>query len=305
MGELRRSDGTHPRLLLNQHLVGRGPECALRLSGTYVSAQHALIRWHDRAWELLDRGSRNGTRLDDAALEPGRPYALNKGAIITFGHRDESWQLSDDREPEVMVVALDDGEALLGSQGILGLPSNKDPECTLYLDGDGLWKLEPADGSVRTLTDGETFECRGRRFRFCLPQAGQATASVGLDSESHPPILRFSVSQDEEFVELELQYAHRRVPLGSRAHNYLLLTLARYKLADVASGISAGSCGWMDKEQLALGLNMTPQQVDGEVFRIRKHFAQHGLKEAATIIERRPRTKLIRLGPDHIRIERL
>src|SRR5262245_34514748 len=56
MAELRRSDGSSTRLLLNQHLIGRGAECALRLSGAYVSAQHALIRWYDRAWELLDRG---------------------------------------------------------------------------------------------------------------------------------------------------------------------------------------------------------------------------------------------------------
>ena len=60
----------------------------------------------------------------------------------------------------------------------------------------------------------------------------------------------------------------------------------------------------MDKEELADGLQMTPQQVDGEVFRIRKHFSQHGLPESTTIIERRPRTKQLRLGVVSVRVER-
>ena len=60
----------------------------------------------------------------------------------------------------------------------------------------------------------------------------------------------------------------------------------------------------MGKDELADGFKMTPQQVDGEVFRIRKHFTQHGLPESTTIIERRPRTKQIRLGLMQLRIER-
>lgn len=68
MAELHSSDGGTRRVLLSQHLVGRSPECALRLTRSYVSAQHALIRWHERSWEVLDRGSRNGTGAD-----PGSP----------------------------------------------------------------------------------------------------------------------------------------------------------------------------------------------------------------------------------------
>ena len=305
MATLSRSNGTDPRLLLNQHLIGRGPECALRLSGAYVSAQHALIRWHDRAWEILDRGSRNGTRLDGVALEPGRPYRLRKGATLVFGHEEQSWLVSSVSEPEIMVVALDTGEALLGTQGVIGLPSSSDPECTLYLDVDNRWKLESADGELRALTDGETLDIGARRFRLCLPSETEATASVGYDSDPQQPALCFRVSADEEFVELDLEYESRRVSLGSRAHNYLLLTLARGMLNDAAAGLAPTSCGWMDKDELAHGLKFSPQQIDGEVFRIRKHFSQHGLKEAATIIERRARTKQIRLGIQEVRIERL
>jgi len=304
MGELGRLNGQESRRLLGQFLVGRGPECALRLSGSYVSTQHALIRWQGHAWELLDRGSRNGTHLNGELLEPGRPYRLNKGATMSFGHPEETWTLTDAAPPEVMLVALDDGGLLSGEQGLIKLPTPENPECTLYRDLDGSWKVETADGSVRPLSDGESLESAGRRYRFSLPSAAEATASVHVGSTFDAPALRFKVSSDEEFVELELDYSGRRVALGSRSHNYLLLTLARSHLADVAAGLPLASSGWMDKEALAKGLGMTPEQIDGEVFRVRKHLARHGLKEAAVIIERRPRTKQIRLGLRNVRIDR-
>lgn len=289
---------------MNEHLIGRGPQCALRLSAPYVSTQHALVRWDGHAWELLDRGSRNGTLLNGILLEPGRAQRLAAGHVLTFGHVDERWELVDAAEPQIMAVALDSGQALLGAQGWIGLPSSKNPECTLFLDRDGGWKLERADGDVERLVDGQLIDVAGRRFRFCWPSDHAATETVSAVSSRPEPTLVFVVSSDEDFVELTLEYPERRVALGSRSHNYLLLTLARQRLADRARGLPEASCGWMDKEELAQGFKITPQQVDGEVFRIRKHFSQHGVTEATTIIERRARTKQIRLGAHHLRVDR-
>lgn len=304
MAELRRTDGTRSCLLTTEHLVGRGPQCALRLTAPYVSTQHALIRWDGYAWELLDRGSRNGTQLNGAGVEPGRAYRLSKDAIITFGHADERWALTDAGEPETMAVALDTGQALRGTDGWIALPSSKSPEATLFLAPDGAWKLERADGEVEPIADGQIIDCAGRQFRFCSPASSSATETLSLTAGGAEPALSFVVSSDEDFVELSIEYGDRRVALGSRSHNYLLLTLARQMLSDRAASLPEGSCGWMDKEELADGLKMTPQQVDGEVFRIRKHFTQHGLSESTTVIERRPRTKQIRLGITKLRVDR-
>jgi hypothetical protein len=304
MAELRRTDGTRSCLLMTEHLVGRGPQCALRLTGGYVSTQHALIRWDGHAWEVLDRGSRNGTQLNGVMLESGRGYRLLRDALITFGHADERWVLIDAGEPQTMAVSLETGQALLGGQGLIGLPSAKQPECTLYLAPDGLWKIEQPNGEVEDLSDGQIIDCGGQKFRFCSPSSNSAIETLSLAHERVVPTLHFAVSSDEDFVELTLEYPERRVPLGSRSHNYLMLTLARQMLADRAANLPEASCGWMDKDELADGFKMTPQQVDGEVFRIRKHFTQHGLPESTTIIERRPRTKQIRLGLTVLRIER-
>lgn len=288
---------------MTEHLIGRGQQCALRLTASYVSAQHALIRWDGRAWEILDRGSRNGTQLNGAVLEPGRAQRLTKDSVVTFGHADERWALVDAGEPETMAVALDTGQALLGVQGLIGLPSSQNPEHTLYLDHDGSWRLERADGEIEVVVDGQLIECGGRQFRFCCPASTSTTEALTTAAPGEPTLC-FVVSSDEDFVELALEYPERRVPLGSRSHNYLMLTLARQKLADLAQNLPEASCGWMDKDELADGFKMTPQQVDGEVFRIRKHFTQHGLPESTTVIERRPRTKQIRLGLSRLRIER-
>jgi hypothetical protein len=304
MGELRRSSGTRAQRLLNQHLIGRSPECALRLTGKMVSSQHALIRWSGRGWEILDRASLNGTRVNGQLLEAGRPFPLTKGATITFGHSDESWVMGDASEPEVMALALDDGTVLPGVHGVIGIPSGENPACTLYRDLGGDWKIESVDGSVRAIADGETISTGGRDFRVCLPSVVEATSASEPTRDSEAPSLLFRVSLDEDFVELRLASGKRVVSLGSRAHNYLLLTLARRQLADAEAGFPPTSCGWIEKDELAEALRINPEQVDGEVFRIRKHFARHELKEAAIIIERRARTKQIRLGIRDVHVER-
>lgn len=302
MAKLRDSAGKD-LILAAEHLIGRGPQCTLRLSGPYVSTQHALIRWSGSQWEVLDRGSRNGTRLNEQWLQPGKPQRLSVGDRLAFGSTEELWTLVDEQEPGAMVLALDSGETLHGRNAVIGVPSSTEPKCTLFLDRDGSWTMEHADGTLHRLTDGHAFEVDGRRYLFSCPGLHTATTAAA----SIPPdnaLLAFKVSRDEEFVEVEIRYAHRSVQLGSRAHNYLLLELARTRLKDFAAGIPDVSCGWVEKDLLAEGLRMTPQQLDGEVFRIRKHFGQHGVPEAASIIERRPRAKQLRIGFSRIEIQR-
>lgn len=304
MAELREISGTRTCVLESEHLVGRSAGCALRLDSSYVSAQHALLRWQGHHWEIVDRGSRNGTRLNGVPLAPGQASAVYRGAIIAFGHENEQWTLSDAGAPSAMVVALDTGETFLGDLGLIGIPSDDDTTCTLYVDRDGQWMLERCEDDVRRISTGESFEAFGRKFRFSCPVPSNSTAAAS--SETLPQtILDFAVSSDEEFVELRLENAIGSTDLGARSLNYLLLLLARAYLADVADGASPATCGWLDKDTIARNLAMTAQQVDGEVFRIRKHFAQRGLPEAATIIERRPRTRQLRIGISAVRVRKI
>jgi hypothetical protein len=258
------------------------------------------LRWQGHHWELIDRGSLNGTWLNGVKLTAGKAYALKKGEAICFGDESESWTLVDTGAPSTLVVALDTAEIIYGATGVIGVPSNSNPHTTVYLDVDGSWKLEAPDTDIREIVDGEVFESDGRLFRFCCPVSAEATAAAA--GSPVQVILHFTVSRDEEFVALRLEHPSGQLDLGSRLHNYLLLLLARAYLADVAAGFPADTCGWLDKQDLATRLKISEQQVDGEVHRIRKHFGQHGLPQAATIIDRRTRTRQLRIGIPDLRI---
>src|SRR6478752_1912284 len=305
MAQLREMNGDRAAVLQPEHLVGRSPQCTLQLAPGYVSAQHALIRWNGSSWRLLDRGSRNGTHLDGKLVEPGQDVALQQGAVIAFGHPNERWALVDVSAPEPCVVCLDTGVYVTSVDGVIGLPSAENPSCVLYLGVDGSWQLELPNQSTLAIVDDETFQFANAQWRFCCPRALSSTTAVNVEADLLASSLHFRVSSDEEFVELSLQYAHRLLMLGARQHNFLLLTLARARLADAANQLPEAACGWVYKEQLAQGLLVTPQQVDGEVFRIRRHFGHHGVPQAATIIERRPGTTQLRIGMARLQITKV
>lgn len=303
MGALRELSSGRSCILEPEHLVGRGSNCALRLAKSYVSTQHAVIRWNGSTWEVLDR-SRNGTRLNGEPLEPRTVYPLVEGVIISFGSPKEQWLFVDANPPEVMIVDVQSHGVLLGRDGIIGIPSADDPQATVYRNVSGVWCLEHPDRSPEPLMNGASFEFASKIWRFCCPDsvASTTTADVG---ETREPCLHFSVSPDEEFVELRLEYTGRTIELGSRSHNYLLLALARYRLEDRSSGVPETSCGWVYKETLAQDLKTTPQQVDGDVFRIRKHFGEKSPTDVGRVIERRPRTRQLRIGIAQMSITRL
>lgn len=303
MAVLRQLDGQHSYVLQPEHLIGRGHQCATQLAPKYVSAQHALIRWNGSGWELIDRGSRNGTLLNGERLEPRRAYVLEAGALIAFGDERERWTLVDATEPRAAVACVELGVTLSEEHGFIAIPCAEDPQATAFRDNEGVWRLEPRDGAVLVLRNGDSFELASTRWTFYCPDITGETAAVENPRERPEPTARFSVSSDEEFVELALDYAGRAVTLGARAHNYLLLVLARARLADAGGELPEASRGWIYKDELAVNLRMTPQQIDGEVFRIRRHVARLGVEDAALIVERRPRTKQLRFGLSRIAIQ--
>jgi pSer/pThr/pTyr-binding forkhead associated (FHA) protein len=296
---------TGERLLLEpEHLIGRLASCGLRLNEKYISAQHALLRWIGSGWRLKDLGSRNGTFLDGARVTPGNDYDVRCGSTIAFGKVVEQvWVVVDDGAPENMVVPLDGGGPVLIEGELLALPSSDDPQVTLYRRLDGSWVLERND-QANPITSMQVFELGGRPFRFCAIDSFAATSIATTAFEVRQLELVFHVSQDEEFVKLEMIAGGDKVDLGCRGHNYLLLTLARARLADQKLGHPDPACGWVCWQDLAHDPSMAPPQLNIDVFRIRKHFARMGVSDAAEIIERRPRTGQMRLGVSQIKIHR-
>jgi DNA-binding winged helix-turn-helix (wHTH) protein len=64
-------------------LIGRGPECAVRLPSTQVSRVHAQLALAGRSATLEDQGSKNGTWINGVRLVA--PVTLVDGDELLFG----------------------------------------------------------------------------------------------------------------------------------------------------------------------------------------------------------------------------
>jgi pSer/pThr/pTyr-binding forkhead associated (FHA) protein len=64
--------------------IGRTNNNDVVISDPSVSRLHAYVRQAD-GWLIADAGSKNGSWLGHAALEPRRETALPPGAVVRFG----------------------------------------------------------------------------------------------------------------------------------------------------------------------------------------------------------------------------
>ena len=65
--------------------VGRNPESHIVIRDETASWRHATFKQEDMKWFLRDLGSSNHTFLNDKALEPNQPSALQPGDRIRIG----------------------------------------------------------------------------------------------------------------------------------------------------------------------------------------------------------------------------
>jgi hypothetical protein len=72
------------RLVEGENLVGRDPECAVRLQHPTVSRRHAILRVDGERIELQDLGSSNGTRIGTQAVV-GPTAVITPGSTLYFG----------------------------------------------------------------------------------------------------------------------------------------------------------------------------------------------------------------------------
>jgi hypothetical protein len=311
MASLRHVSTGKTHLLEPHHVVGRGLTCNLRLTPVYVSAQHAELRWVQHRWELRDLASRNGTFLNGERLKAGEEYAAGKGARVAFGSLDEQWELVDAFAPPVMAVPVDGGEPVAMEGELLALPSGEDPAVTIYRaepgPGGGLggWLREDSNHSVVPIANLQVFSCGGRSWKFCCTE-DTSTYRFPFATEvalRHVHLV-FRVSRDEETVHVQMHVGDRSIDLGARAHNYLLVMLARQRLKDREDGHPETACGWIDYEDFSHDPRMVPQQVSIDVFRLRKQFAGAEVIDAAGIVERRPMTRQLRIGVEKLTVIR-
>jgi hypothetical protein len=157
-------------------------------------------------------------------------------------------------------------------------------------------------------TNSQTIKTEYGVCRFCGVAVGSpAAVPVAHSAQLRVQDLRllFFVSSDEEYVSLRVSCRGSTIDLGARAHNYLLLTLARYRLKDAASGLPDTACGWLCPDDISHDPMMWSPRLNVEICRIRKQFAACGVVDAPGIIERRNRLRQLRVGTGLVSVVRV
>jgi len=306
MGALESADGIRHELCAD-HLVGRGPDAALPLAHDSASRRHATLRWTGKLWELLDLGSLNGSFVDNRRVPSGGRVALHVGSQLRFGESAEHWLLVDDTPPGASVVELDTGKRILPAAGIIAVPDDGDPQLSIYQAGDGGWQAETSERAWSIVND-EVIAIGGASYRF---EVGQAVATTCVAGSSSAPTLdqialELSVSRNEEQVDIAIIHNGQRNPLRSRAHSYVLLTLARLRIEDQERGeLPLSSQGWVDQDHLVKLLATTRGRLALDVYRARTQFADAGVSDAALLIERRTSSRELRIGVARLSVQQV
>ena len=294
MGTLEERSTKHRFTLGSRCLLGRHPGCDVCVTEPRVSGEHASVHWVQGRWELRDLGSTNGTFLGERRLAKGERALLDEGATFALGGPLSAFTLVETGPPGAAARHLASARVRAAAGGLLVLPDDDRPLASIFEDSVGRWVAEIGD-ELRPVADQEVLVVAGEAWSLELPRTDVETWQT---EESAPVLellhLRLEVSRNEEQVEATLVHGDREIPLPSRSHLYLLVTLARAWLKD--TGAPPAERGWVDREALCRMLATDLNKVNVDIHRARKQLGALGVQGAAGLVERRPGSGELRLG---------
>lgn len=285
--------------LLSQIIIGRGPRCDLQVQDSLVSTAHAELLWSGADWCLRDLGSRNGTYIDQEPVLDREPRRVVCGTILAFGRPENAFELIDDSPPAAVAIRAD-GLRRRALSGTLTLPGTDHALCMVIQERAG-WQMEWSDGARNQVRSGDTIALGGHSWRLELPLMLNRTHLARIYMAALR--LRFAVSKDERHARLEVHDGRRWHDMNTRAHWYTLVTLARERIADVATGKPDAGAGWMDVDHLVSGLELSNETFDQHVFRAKRDLrVRIQVADHNCLIERRPREVRIGIGAVHLKV---
>jgi len=290
--------------LMLQHLFGRHPNSShTLLFSPDASRMHATIFWDGSMWVLQDSSS-NGTYVNGKLIHRGSDQHLYLGDLINFASLTaDTWRIVDLSPPNSLLIPVTPGLPTVVLKDLAVLPSEDQPENTLYISASGHWVCESEFG-VSVLKTGDLVGSREQAWRFIEASATAETLHndvFDLTSVEQTSI-QFMVSQNEEHVAMKLIMGEQEYDLGQRNHHYLLLILARKRLEDMAEGLRASEQGWIDKELLSKMLGQSENHINIQIYRFRKQIVKllSNSSNLPQAIERR--TREIRFAYDNVEI---
>jgi hypothetical protein len=295
MGIMKRMD-TGLTLPLGHHTrIGRSSDADIRIVDKRISSEHAAISFDKGLWDVKDLGSRNGTVLDGRRLEAGKRVPLKVGAALRFGSFDAHWVLESDGPPDVVAIETDGEKRMEGEHGLLKWPSG-----AVLLTENGTDYYLESEGARSRVIDRQIVKIEGASWRISIPpspdEEGRTITADGI-LLSTDVTLQFQVSPDEESVRVSIAADGVKKELRARSFDYMLLALARARIADgKTADLAADEQGWVYADELASDLGMDVSHINVDIYRARRRFADAGVQGADEMVERRPQTRALRLG---------
>lgn len=300
MGTLKNLSSNEMHPIRGRLVIGRSSVCELQVQDSTVSGEHARVRWNGAQWEIRDLGSRNGTYVQGVRRGSGEVVVLQEGMQVGLGRQEPHFVWVEGSAPGPMARRNSDGHLQRGSDGILGLPDGRSPSFTVFQNARGLWVLEASDEEPRTVHNGQEIEVMGQRWTLLLPEDVSGTATAVASARIDTIALHFSVSRDEEFVRLTLNHRGQQTVLDVREHLYVLLTLARARLADVGEPLAEQ--GWLDRERLLKMLAMDTNALNVAIYRARAQLNAAGVEGAAGVVEVRRGHRRLGVEPQRVTV---
>ncbi len=297
MAQLRRDSDGHLQPLAHDALMGRSPEALVVLSSPRASSRHASLHWSGDSWEIRDLGSRNGTAVDGVRVPPGEPRTLAPGAVLELGSTQERWVLVDVSPPQLAARKLGSAELRVEEDGYLQLPSAEAPSHTVFEHPSLGWIVETEDGGLDAARHGQVLSTSDGAWTLHLSDTAATQATQDRPRLLSEATLRFTVSPDEEHVDVEAIWADATLALAPSVHWYTVLLLARARVEDAADpSAPEREHGWRYRDAFCQGLRTSPQKLNVDIHRLRRMLARAGIVDGATLVERRPSSVQIRLG---------
>ena len=291
MGKIKHFETGEERLIPEHAVLGRAPSCDIQLREAKASSEHAVLRWTEDSWRIIDLGSRNGTWVVGRKLGNGETVNLAVGNTISFGTVGETWQLLDADAPGPFVRGA--GRDIPMVDGRLVLPDEDDPQLIISYDSAGEWFVEH-EGGRHIVVDRELLRAAGS-WRLFL-------TSTLPNTEMENTLLRDAMvliqhDRTEEYISVILHPpSGPPVELGPHAHHIVLLELARVRLEDRCRGIPSSREGWIHRDELSKRLDLDVNHVNIMIYRLRRQLAGMGLLDYMNIIERQARLGMLRIG---------
>ncbi len=291
MATLLNTESNLQTILRSQHIFGRHSVSSNTvLDNPEASRLQASIQWNGSCWVLQDTSS-NGTFINGKLINGGVKKRLEQGNRIQFGALSAcEWVFINDEAPQCMLVPLETGSSPIELNGIVVLPNDDSPEITLYQSPNGDWVCENESG-VTTLEAGLKISTKDNNWYFVSADTFDSTKKA----EKHPKTIsdlievNFIVSKNEEHVSLSILFENILIDLGERTHHYLLLILARKRMADHQLGLDKSEQGWIDKNLLSQQVGLDENYINIQIYRFRKQLikARPSAMQLLQIIERR------------------